>query len=496
MLVLNRRVACWWSMLVFCLLLSGCLPPPTPGEAELPAWFDVSAVTCPEIPAARERVLSTYDTLLLEISDIYLEWIRKFEADLNACLEGIWKKGPCDDAWGELQKAYTEVSAQVSDDNLYNTYKAAKGKRDECYAQVKADDYQDWSTTNKNKEQQCRDDFQQAHDAAERLYYEKKNTAKAQRDAALAALDELQKECNKPKTGGDSAWWATNGVIGDGKTEEIDGEPPVQEITPDAPACQPTATVTAPGGGASIPGANTQPRTWKAPDKWQKDVLKELLQAVAEDVVGNPIPVSAISDQVFAVMVCAKLRTRLAELEMEQSDAQLWGQRSKEIRLRKKIADYNHASQVWCAIAEGRPPLDLKEDMQQIKDAEFIEEQTCTTAADCGEPACCSATEIGIRTCNDGVCASQKSLCPNNSQCAWTPAQCWQSIQVIAFQGKFIPIDQLHTFQGDECDVAEHWHANAGVATATDGTKVPDTDPCGYGKTASVPAQALMIPVQ
>lgn len=54
-----------------------------------------------------------------------------------------------------------------------------------------------------------------------------------------------------------------------------------------------------------------------------KDILKELLQAAAEDVVGSPIPVSAISDQIFAVMVCAKLRTRLAELEMEQSDAQL-----------------------------------------------------------------------------------------------------------------------------------------------------------------------------
>lgn len=93
------------------------------------------------------------------------------------------------------------MSAEVTNDTLYTTYKQAKAKRDACYAQVKADDYQDWSTTNQNREQQCRDDFKQAHDAAERLYYEKKNTAKAQRDAALAALDELQKECNKPKTG-------------------------------------------------------------------------------------------------------------------------------------------------------------------------------------------------------------------------------------------------------------------------------------------------------
>lgn len=214
----------------------------------------MSKVTCPGIDEARKNVLTTYDAILQETSDTYLAAIKAFETDLNACLEGIWKKGPCDDQWEELQKAYKEVSAQVSDDNLYNTYKAAKGKRDACFAKVKADDYTERKDTNTNKEKMCRDDFQQARDAAERLYYETRNTAKAQRDAALAALDALQKECNKPKTGA-TAGEGTVGVAnaggeGDGTT------PPVQEITPDAAVCQPTAT---PPTTTTTPGTATIP---------------------------------------------------------------------------------------------------------------------------------------------------------------------------------------------------------------------------------------------
>ncbi len=477
------------------LLLTGCLPAPTPGQngSAVPAWFDVSKVTCPGIDEARKNVLTTYDAILQETSDTYLAAIKAFETDLNACLEGIWKKGPCDDQWEELQKAYADVSAEVTNDTLYTTYKQAKAKRDACYAQVKADDYQDWSTTNQNREQQCRDDFKQAHDAAERLYYEKKNTAKAQRDAALAALDELQKECNKPKTGWDTAGWATNGVIGDGKTEEVDGEPPVQEITPDADVCTPKPVAP---GQPSIPGATSQPRTWRAPDLWATDVLKELLQMVAEDVVGNPVPVSAISDKVFAVMVCAKIRSRLAELEIDMSDAQLGGQRSKEIRLRRKIGDYNHAMQVWCAIAEGRPPVQLQQEMQVIKDAEFDEKTTCETAESCGEPACCSATELGRWTCTDGVCVAEKITCPDASQCGGQPPYCFKMTQVISYQGKYLPVDQLHKFQGDECDLAEHRHANAWSATSTDGTVFPDTDECGYGKTAQMPVLSVPMKVE
>lgn len=60
-------------------------------------------------------------------------------------------------------------------------------------------------------------------------------------------------------------------------------------------------------------------------------------------------------------------------------------------------------------------------------------------------------------------------------------------LEVIEYNGKYLPVSQIHKFTGPECDGDEHWHANNGVVTATDGTTVPDTSDCGYGKTKNVP---------
>lgn len=112
------------------------------------------------------------------------------------------------------------MSKEVSNDTLYHDYKAKKQKRDECYA-AREQKYEEWSTTNKAKEQACRDDFKQAHDAAERFYYEKKNTAKKQRDDALASLAALEESCKKPKTGQTSA--GSNGMLNGGATTVGEG---------------------------------------------------------------------------------------------------------------------------------------------------------------------------------------------------------------------------------------------------------------------------------
>ena len=60
-------------------------------------------------------------------------------------------------------------------------------------------------------------------------------------------------------------------------------------------------------------------------------------------------------------------------------------------------------------------------------------------------------------------------------------------IEVISYSGKYIPVSQVHKFTGPECDGDEHWHANSGSVTATDGTVIPDVSDCGYGKTKNVP---------
>jgi len=58
-------------------------------------------------------------------------------------------------------------------------------------------------------------------------------------------------------------------------------------------------------------------------------------------------------------------------------------------------------------------------------------------------------------------------------------------VQVITFDAKQIPLNNLVVITGPHCDNAPHYHAKDHVAAlAIDGTLVPDQGDCGYGKTA------------
>lgn len=56
-----------------------------------------------------------------------------------------------------------------------------------------------------------------------------------------------------------------------------------------------------------------------------------------------------------------------------------------------------------------------------------------------------------------------------------------RTIQVIIFQQKQIPLNQLYVGTGSDCD-SPHYHATTGVVTALDGTKITDPEGCGFGK--------------
>lgn len=68
-----------------------------------------------------------------------------------------------------------------------------------------------------------------------------------------------------------------------------------------------------------------------------------------------------------------------------------------------------------------------------------------------------------------------------------------EKIKVIRYGDDYIPIDQLHTFTGPECDKAEHWHANTGLVTTLKGEKVTDPNGCGFGKVSENPAIEIEV---
>lgn len=67
-------------------------------------------------------------------------------------------------------------------------------------------------------------------------------------------------------------------------------------------------------------------------------------------------------------------------------------------------------------------------------------------------------------------------------------------ITVIEYKGKYLPVDQLVVQDEIGCG-ARHYHAEKGIVTATDKTKVKDPGPqCGYGKVSDLPSINIPAP--
>lgn len=479
-------------MAALLLIGAGCkdAPPPAP-EVPVEARFDVTTATCETLADARAKVATAFTASVQSANDTYTAAHAAFRDGLNECLSGIWRGGPCDEAYAGTEKAYKNAWGDISNDQFYKEWKKAKADWDECYANREAK-YDDWSKTNQAKEKTCQEVFQAKSDAARDAHDTAMKAAKAKSDADTAFLDALEKECKKPKPTGSTG---TTGVVAGGQAGGTTGgkpvTPPNRPVTPpnpNAPACQ-----------DAVPGENGTPRTGRATDFGPKDILVNLMTQVAEDVTGTPIPTGAINDQIFAGIVVAKLHARLIELQMEEIDAITSSDRRAEIALRQKIARYEKARNVWGKIAEGRPAVaEVKKDVNAIN---ALPTGGCKVDADCGSPVCCSAKEVGSWSCNvsTGACVAKKTPCTDPKICRGAPAQCSnppQKVKAISVGGKFIPLTQVHTYNNaDECEGADHWHANSGSALATDGTRVAETrSPCGYGKVSDVPVVEVEAP--
>ncbi|MBI2621171.1 MAG: hypothetical protein HYW63_00805 [Candidatus Levybacteria bacterium] len=72
-----------------------------------------------------------------------------------------------------------------------------------------------------------------------------------------------------------------------------------------------------------------------------------------------------------------------------------------------------------------------------------------------------------------------------------------QKIQVIVVDDKKIPLSEVRSATGSECEGKAHYHAREnGVAVAIDGTQVVDPNPtsCGYGKVEEVKIEEIEQP--
>lgn len=375
---------------------AGCAPPPEPPVST----FDISNTKCEDIVDARQKVLQNYQQAVESAAKTYTEARQAFSDDLNACLRDIWKGGPCDAEWKGTQEAAERAQANISSDEAYKGWKEAKAKWDACYGNYEAKQ-NDWVERNLGKERSCQEEFQAKVAAANEAHKNAVKAAATKRDADLAILDEIEKNCKKKTTtgGGSDTVIAVPGST---------GKPIVPPTTVPKSACEP----------AGIPGSQGTPRTGRSPDFGPKDIAVELMTQVAEEVTSTPLPISAIDNQIFAGIVCVKIRSRIVELTIDESDADLSGQRATAIRLRKKLTQYNRALEVWCAIAEGKKPLaEVKKDVAAIN---ALPSGLCKKDADCvAAPLCCSANTIAVSRCDTttGACVADVRNCEGREVC-------------------------------------------------------------------------------
>lgn len=61
-----------------------------------------------------------------------------------------------------------------------------------------------------------------------------------------------------------------------------------------------------------------------------------------------------------------------------------------------------------------------------------------------------------------------------------------ETVAVIKYQDYYIPIDQVHTTFGPNCD-EEHWHANNIAVRTLSGELIEDPGGCGFGRFSNTP---------
>lgn len=88
-----------------------------------------------------------------------------------------------------------------------------------------------------------------------------------------------------------------------------------------------------------------------------------------------------------------------------------------------------------------------------------------------------------------GMLLSQTSTTnpPNQASQSASPSPTAEKIKGIIFNGQKIPLTELKTATGPECDQDSHYHAaDHNSATAIDSSTVPDPGGCGFGKVKEV----------
>jgi len=463
-----------------------------------------------------------------EISDAYWEQNRNLEDAYHQCISNALMADPCKEPFEEIGRLYEEIMADFDagkgfNEAKFNEREQAKKEYNDCVEQTKKPEFY------KDKEAACDAALAAGRQANQNDRTAKEAAAKAQYEEALAdaqsayqkksaILDAIEKKCNEP--GGTT--YINIGGLNTGGTGTA--------IQSSSSACTGVFAGNDPEIRKKI--ADLENQLQKARAAGLRDGLFGIdhIQSALDDAreelnnsertckvdadCGNPEPVCCSDKQVGQAYcddgVCASKKTDCVDPEICAGKPAMCVapgtgvQQQDGVYISRTIPEVGSCSQNLQVLnlQKGTEDSNRYSIAGNIPGWLHIDKPGGALPATVNVTYSCGTVQAfgpGVYTAGGSITVYNSAnelinTIPFNVSITVTGVE--KKIDVIEYNGKYLPVSQLIVESEQGCDGGvSHWHASSGVVTATDGSKVSDPGPqCGFGKVKDQPVIQVTAP--
>lgn len=503
---------------------------------------DVNNTACEEIGSARQAVnaelesrrVAAQGTLASELeanSDAFWAENRRLEDAHHACMSAAATADPCKEAFEKVGNLYEQIMAQFDagdgfNEDLFNQREQAKKDYDECVEKARNDEFYEADKSQCDADlaagQKANEENRKAADAGSQAKYEAAiTTAENAHQQKHAILDAIEEKCNEPggttslsvgalTTGGTgtdiSSGSACSGIF-TGNDPELEAE--LRNLENQLQKARAAGLHDGLYGIDHLQGAVNEAR----------QRLRESERTCETDAdCGDPTPVCCSGTEIGRVFcdagVCANERTVCEDGEICAGSPAMCvspstgAQQGDGVYISRTILEVGSCSQKLqiLDLQQASAESVRYEIVGNIPDWVNIDKPGGNLPAQVDVSYSCGTVQgfgPGNYTASGSILVKNSAgelinTIPLTISITVEPAAVEEeTIAVIQYGGKYLPVDQIHTFIGDsadECDAEEHWHANSSSVVATDGSVVVDPGNCGFGKTAETPVMEIAAP--
>lgn len=151
---------------------------------------DVTKATCNDLKEFRKDVDEAYQSNLQKADKALEEAKEYFAWQLNACVSDIRKD--CEQEWNEVQEAYRQSVADLSNANAYKNYQDKKANWEQCSASKKAIEKEN---ADPEKKEECQKIHDTAVQNAQKIIDEERQKLKQKFEGDHEYLNALERKC-------------------------------------------------------------------------------------------------------------------------------------------------------------------------------------------------------------------------------------------------------------------------------------------------------------